>query len=107
MLLARIILAVALLGIFVFIFIYNWAVVIKYLITKRHPESWGPLVGGLSGVAGLFLLPVDMPVTVRLLPLILDWGCLPGFVYTGICFLASIRRKEPSEPVPHYDQEEQ
>ena len=84
MLWLRIIAAVSFLAIFAYIAVSNWLIVIKSLVTKQDQESWVPIVGGFSGVVGLFLLPVNMPESVRLLPMILDWGSLPGHIHSAI-----------------------
>jgi hypothetical protein len=52
------------------------------LQTKRTGvySSWVPLFGGCSLAAALWLNPFGWNPWLGLLPLFLDYGCLPGFM---------------------------
>ncbi len=62
-------------------------------IRKRKAPSWVPLVAGLSGAIGLWVLPVAAAHKWWWLPLVLDWGSLPGISHSIFWHLV-IRRRE-------------
>lgn len=68
-----------------YVTVVNWAVIVQWLANRKH-SSWVPLVGGLSITAGLAIVP--WPTANRLWwgPLIADWGCVPGLVFTVLHF---------------------
>lgn len=92
------VLAVLLGGVFVLISVSNWAIVDANRRNRRRRDvryvSWVPAVGGLSGVLAVGVCP-DIPLASWWwLPLLLDWGSLPGTVYSVIYWVA-LRRPEP------------
>jgi uncharacterized membrane protein YuzA (DUF378 family) len=80
------------LALFVFVATLNWMTVWAAIFRGKH-SSWVPLVGGLFGVAGVWLLPIAHSHFYWWLPLILDWGCLPGLLSTAWFF--AFRRRRP------------
>jgi hypothetical protein len=56
-------------------------------IEKRRPPSWVPLVAGLSGAIGLWVLPLAAAHKWWWVPLILDWGSLPGISHAVLYHL--------------------
>jgi len=57
----------------------------KGCVRREQTSSWIPVLGGGLGVAALTIIPV---VTVNRwwwLPLVLDWGSLPGIIFT-VCW---------------------
>ena len=56
----------------------NASVLWIWYVEKRRPPSWMPLIGGASGSIGIWLLPLAAAHKWWWLPLIRDWGCLPG-----------------------------
>ena len=71
------IVAGALLLLFAWISLSNWI-----LLFRR--SSWIPLIGGAAGVLGCLLAPDDVLRRVWWIPLIVDFGCLPGLAWTVI-----------------------
>jgi hypothetical protein len=57
----------------------NASVLWTYYVWKRKAPSWIPLVGGVTGVIGLWIIPVPAAHRWWWVPLVLDWGSLPGF----------------------------
>ena len=60
----------------------NSAVFWRRHVQKRESSSWIPLLGGMLGAAGLLLIPFAPTQKWWWLPLVLDWGCLPGISYS-------------------------
>lgn len=81
----RIVIASALLVIFVIVALGNGRAAFASWRGHGPPQSWVPLVGGASGVAGLLLLPHALPWLLVLSPLVLDWGCVPGLLHAALC----------------------
>jgi hypothetical protein len=68
--------------------------VIEYRLNNKHVSAV-PLVGGIFGMIGLFILPVGSSETYWWLPLLLDYGSVPMWTYF---FLHHLRKpKEPKE----------
>lgn len=81
----RWILATPLLFLFLWAALFNlWVVVLicRNAVTggRRRVPSFGPLIGGLAGVAGLLLCPVEGISRYAWLALVIDAGSLPYFV---------------------------
>jgi Na+-driven multidrug efflux pump len=76
----------------------NWMTVWAAIFRGKH-SSWVPLVGGLFGVLGVRLLPIARLHSYWGLPLILDYGSLPGLLYTA-WFLAFRRHRPPGPRDP-------
>lgn len=66
-----------------FIMFMNWRVVFQWIVKREH-SSWIPLVGGSLAAVGLTVIPFKQASTYWWLPLILDWGSLPGIGVTLI-----------------------
>lgn len=58
----------------------NAIAVARFLRHRRHVSAI-PVFGGLSGVGACFLLPLPGVRALWWLPLILDYGTLPLFIY--------------------------
>ena len=92
MLIARWIIAGLLGAVFTYLAVGNLYLVLKPLF-GRKPESWIPLIGGVSGTLACLIAP---SIEIRAwwwLPLLLDFGTLPGSVWTGVYLLW--RRQRP------------
>jgi hypothetical protein len=57
-----------------------WMVVVR----KVKAPSWIPLLGGTFGVFGLVVIPVELAHRLCWLPLLLDYGSLPGILHSMI-----------------------
>jgi len=60
-----------------------YAVVISHVL-KRRTVSWVPLVGGAAGCLAILAAPVSSWHAWWWVPLLLDWGSIPGFVHAAI-----------------------
>lgn len=65
---------------------------IHYVQHKRTP-SWIPLLGGIFGVLAVFAVPIPGIRQWWWLPLLLDFGSIPGFIQTFIYYLIRLMRK--------------
>ena len=75
----------AILGtLFLFVFVGNWSIPIRYWLTKKKQPSWIPLLGGLFGVIALLIVPIDGARAFWWVPLVLDFGCAPGLGLTAV-----------------------
>ncbi len=68
--------AVALLGLSAWIAILNACVAWIGLRGRKSPPSSIPLIGGMFGVIGLWVMPGGVGRAWAWLPLVLDFGCL-------------------------------
>ena len=60
----------------------NWIVFWRRYVSRVTDASWLPLVGGSAGVIGLLVFPGENASRYWFFPLLLDWGCVPGFAFT-------------------------
>lgn len=65
----------------------------KGYIQRKKAASWIPLIGGIFGMIAVLVLPVFWIKTWWWVPLLIDWGSLPGLLYTLIWFAVSSRKK--------------
>ncbi|MCX7045853.1 MAG: hypothetical protein NTX50_10275 [Candidatus Sumerlaeota bacterium] len=59
----------------------------RIFLQKRQAPSWVPLLGGGFGVIGLLTIPFESAHTWWWLPLILDWGSLPGILHAIVFYV--------------------
>ena len=71
-----------LLGAFAYVAVLNWTGVWRDIARRKH-SSWVPLLGGLLGVGGFLTVPLERAHSWWWIPLVLDWGCVPGFLHAG------------------------
>ena len=64
----------------------------KLFVRKVEAPSWIPLLGGVSGMFGLGVIPIELAHKLCWLPLILDWGSVPGILHTIIAHTMYIIR---------------
>ncbi|MDO8341869.1 MAG: hypothetical protein Q7T48_01595 [Cellvibrio sp.] len=73
---------------FTLMFVTNWRIFYHNYIKKDSFTSVIPLVGGIAGAIGLWLLPVvDIDFRWLIIPLLIEWGCIPLFLVTGFSLL--------------------
>ena len=77
----RWIIASMFLAVFAWLAIGNLWLAIKWCLFKKS-ESFLPLAGGICGVVGLLVLPVDGTTCLFWIPLLADLGCI--FLFTGV-----------------------
>lgn len=66
--------------VFALLAFFNAWTVANYFRTRKHVSAI-PLVGGIAGAIALSILPVNHLASWWWLPLLLDYGSLPMFVY--------------------------
>ena len=81
---------------FLWIAIMNGIVFWQSHIKKLKTSSWIPLIGGILGLSSLLILPIKGLKLWCWLPLIIDWGSIPGLLET-IIWHFFIYRKEGKE----------
>ena len=66
-----------------FLTVINGGIFIQGAVLRQPTPSWVPLLGGASGLIALLLCP--LPGTTRWwwVPLLVDYGCLPGALHTA------------------------
>lgn len=72
----------------------NWWFVYVGLVKRKH-ESWIPLIGGALGCVGCLLSPYAVLNRYWWVPLLLDWGCVPGFGHCAVYYLVWLVRGRP------------
>lgn len=70
----------------------NWYIVFTAYFRKKPTGSWSPLLSGVCGAVGLLLLPVEGVKHLAWMPLLLDWGSLPGITVTIVQHLFRLRQ---------------
>ncbi len=69
-------------SLFIWISCLNFKVFWQAYILRRAASSWVPFLGGLSGLVALLAIPIEGMNGWFWLPLLLDWGSLPGTLYS-------------------------
>lgn len=85
--LIRWIISVAFIFAFLWIAVANWSIVWIYCFTRKNVGSCIPMMGGLLGAIGMWILPIDGSHRIAWIPFLLDWGSIPHLVYTAGYFL--------------------
>ncbi len=67
-----------------FIVIDNWRKVFLYIIKKKSPGSFVPVIGGLFVFLPVYFWPGHKQLWLYILPFIIDYGCIPIMVHTLI-----------------------
>lgn len=80
-----------------YIIVMNWCGELAPLFGRKR-GSWVPLVGGLLGALGFAIAPWNELRRLWYVPLLVDWGSLPGVLFTIFYYLV-LRgsRKEKGE----------
>ncbi len=50
------------------------------MVSKEHAPSVAPLLGGIMAAVGIAVLPIEASWRWAWVPLLIDWGGLPGFL---------------------------
>lgn len=64
-----------------FVAVMNWRIAIGWFLWRERSSSV-PLFGGLTAAYGISLFPYYEVGNYWWIPLFVDWGCIPGFVFT-------------------------
>lgn len=97
MTMVRVAVGAVLLVLFSWLSVLNWGVFWKRHVKHVEAPSWIPFLGGLLGVAGALTLPIHDVNRLAWLPLLLDWGSVPGVAYS---VYALVRRRPPQDGTP-------
>jgi hypothetical protein len=81
MILIQWIFAASLIALGGFVALMNWAIVIRWLFGTRKHSSWVPLFGGIVAAIGVAIVPSSSVRPFWWIPLLIDWGCVPGFAH--------------------------
>ena len=71
----------------------NWSTVWIGLVGRQRAPSWIPLLGGVFGAIGLAILPLPGAHRLCWVPLLVDWGSIPGIGLTILFHLVRIVRR--------------
>jgi hypothetical protein len=82
-----------LLGLFTILSIQNWLVFWRRHVRAEHAPSWTPLLAGLCGAVGFWIVPVAPLHGYWWLPFFIDWGSIPGLGYTAAWHINRSRRE--------------
>lgn len=66
-----------------FLVVMNWAIIFTCLLRKKH-SSWVPLAGGIMLAYAIIFQPFWQIQSYAWIPLVIDWGCIPGFTYAFV-----------------------
>lgn len=66
---------------FVYVAVLNWYIFYLQVLCGRN-VSWAPFIGGAAGAISVLSVPIGISPAWVLLPLLLDWGSIPGLVAT-------------------------
>lgn len=79
----------ALFAVFFYLTIANATVIVRARLEYSFKESWVPLIGGLCGLTACLLTPLSELQHFWWMPLVLDYGSLPGLVHAVVAYLAN------------------
>ena len=74
----------------------------KYSPKKVPNSSAVPLIGGISGMIALLIIPIQDVAKWWWVPLILDYGCIPVFVHSVIHHFIESRKINDAAIVRHH-----
>lgn len=94
----RIILAILVLGMGLLIIASNWHVFLRVQVRRTPGPSWVPLVGGALAALGLLLQPDERWRSFWWVPLVLDWGTLPGITHAVLWHLFRKSKSRDDDP---------
>jgi hypothetical protein len=77
---------------FIWLASMNASVFWATFVQKKKTSSWIPVIGGACGAISLAIVPVQGASWWWWLPLILDWGSIPGILVSLVYALARSRR---------------
>jgi hypothetical protein len=78
---------------FVVMFVANWAIRINNIRGKKS-VSYIPFLGGLSGAGALLVMPLEGAWHYCRVPLVVEWGTVPGLVHVLIYHLFLKNKKK-------------
>ena len=70
----------------IYLIIVNYVMIFQSYTTKKF-HSQIPLLGGISGLVALIIIPIKISWYIYLIPSIIDLGTIPLFFFTGIDYL--------------------
>src|SRR5215510_895806 len=88
--------SVILLAVFLWVAVLNASMFWQVYFKGRKASSWIPLLGGSCGALALAISPVPQSSLLWWLPLLLDWGSVPGLLYPIILYLRKRKTRRRS-----------
>jgi hypothetical protein len=80
----RLLLAVPLAMIAISLLVANGVVLVRGVLLKLRSPSWIPLIGGAAGCLALLIADWHAGKRWCWIPLVVDWGSLPGITHAVI-----------------------
>ncbi|MBZ0134916.1 MAG: hypothetical protein K8I27_00920 [Planctomycetes bacterium] len=78
----------------------NGWIAFQQIVLRKKAPSWIPLFGGFAGACAVIIAPVDGLWVWAWIPLLIDWGCIPGFVHTAFFWLYLVPKMKRHEQKP-------
>ncbi|MCM1334518.1 MAG: hypothetical protein NC084_02090 [Bacteroides sp.] len=78
----RYLLSVVLGAVGLWLILLNWRAFYITYIKKEKFCSWIPLLPGITAIAAFLLFPDNRLIGLFWIGFFLDWGCVPGLVFT-------------------------
>jgi hypothetical protein len=77
-------------SVFLWIGSLHAAIFFKEFILRQRAPSYAPLVAGICGTLALLIVPLTGVRRWWWIPLVLDWGSLPGILFAAVYHLYSL-----------------
>lgn len=77
--------------------ICNWMIFWVCYIRKSRHSSWGPLLGGLFLCIGFLMIPDNPYHHLWWIAFFIDWGCIPGIIFTIIAHIIRIYKNKKTQ----------
>ena len=71
----------------IYIATLNWINAYRVHVTKSSTSSFIPFIAGVLGTIAIFLCPGNDLNRYWIVPLVLDWGCIPGHLHAFYLWL--------------------
>jgi hypothetical protein len=80
----RWVIAALLFALFIWLATMNAMVFWNTFIHRKKTSSWIPIIGGIFGMLSLIIVPIASAKRWWWLPLVVDWGSIPGILVSII-----------------------
>lgn len=92
----RWVIGIAILGVGAYIIIENWSMAIN-LFFKESRAPFVPLAGSCLAVLGILIAPFENQIYWFWTPLLVDWGCIPMWIWLGMAERKRAKKHRPSK----------
>ncbi|MCA8915905.1 MAG: hypothetical protein KDB90_10880 [Planctomycetes bacterium] len=79
-------------ALFVLLALGNGSIAFRAFVLKQKAPSWIPLIGGVAGAIAFIVVPIGGLWMWAWIPLLLDWGSIPGLMHTALFWLFVVPR---------------